>query len=359
MHESPPSTLHDGAQRTDPPGTGRVEGCPGPVVLGDDAGLEWRPLDFDALAEVSGLLTAIEHYDEPGDRHTVEQLQDAYRGANRPPGESALLGRLPGGQVVAYGWNYVEPDDISPRRVYLTGGVHPGFRGQGIGRTLLAWQMDRARAYDAETRQPEFGPLRQICFVDDHLVDRRNLLHAAGFTPVRWSVDMTMVFGPELTDHAWPSGVELLPYDPSMSEQVRQCHNRCFAEKPMAQPVPQDVWDRSVRRSTFHPEWSWVARDVATDALIGYAMNSGYESDWTEQGHSEGWTDRLGVLPEHRGRGIAGALLQSSILSFRRAGLEGAGLGVDLFHPTTGRGVYERVGYHASRTTIMYVHTDD
>lgn len=341
MHESSTPTLHDA------------------VRLSDDAGLEWRPLAFDNLSEVSGLLTAIEHYDEPGDRHSLEQLEEAYRDANRPPEQSALLGRLPGGQAVAYGWNYVEPDDINPRRVYLTGGVHPGFRGRGIGRALLAWQMDRARDYDRETRRPEFGPLQQVCFVDDHLVDRRDLLHAAGFSPLRWSVDMTMVFGPAAADTAWPSGVEMVPYEASMSEQVRQCHNRCFAAKPMAQPVPEDAWQRSLRRSSFHPEWSWVARDVETGAIIGYALNSGYESDWTEQGHSEGWTDRLGVLPEHRGRGIAGALLQSSILSFRRAGLEGAGLGVDLFHATAGRGVYERVGYHAARTTIMYACTED
>lgn len=358
MHESPTSTLHHGAVADAGPAR-TAGGQAAPLALGDEAGLEWRPLDRDTLAEVSGLLTAIEHYDEPGDRHSLEQLQAAYRDAARPPEQSALVGRLPGGQVVAYGWNYVQPDDISPRRVYLTGGVHPGFRGSGIGRTLLTWQMERAREYDRDTRQPEFGPLQQICFVDDHLVDRRDLLHAAGFTPVRWSVDMTMVFGPELPDAAWPSEVDLVEYQPEFSEQVRQCHNRCFAAKPMAQPVGERAWQRSLQRDSFKPEWSWIARDASTDTIIGYALNSGYESDWSEQGHSEGWTDRLGVLPEHRGRGIAGALLHASIQSFRRAGLEGAGLGVDLFHATNGRGVYERVGYHAARTTIMYAHTDN
>ncbi|MFW6599610.1 GNAT family N-acetyltransferase [Propionibacteriaceae bacterium Y2011] len=326
--------------------------------LDPTTGLSWTPLQAADLPEVSGLLTAIEHLDEPVERHTLETIEAAFHQAYRPPAENALIGRDPGGQAVAYGWNYLSPGDVDVRRVYLTGGVHPGWRGRGVGRQLLEWQMSRARAHHRETWQPGFGSLRMVCFVDDHLVDRRNLYLANGFTPVRWSVDMSQQFAADLPEVQLPHDLEIVRFTPDMAEAVRQCHNRCFAEHEGAAEVGPDAWQERLGRDTFHADWSYVARVVATGEIVGYALNSGYEEDWEAQGFTEGWTDHLGVLPGWRGRGLATALLATSMTTFRRHGLEGAGLGVDFFDETRGRGLYESVGYKVAHTSIMYARTE-
>ena len=331
----------------------------GLVRLAEVTGLDWSPLQYDDLEEVSGLLTAIEHFDDPEARHSLEELQETYASAHIPPSEQAAIGRLPAGQVVAYGWNLLSPSDVEVRRVFLTGGVHPGFRGRGIGRALLQWQMERGRRYDRATRREGYGPLQHTCFAEEDLGAHRELLAHAGFTPRRWSVDMSLIFGPALAEPTVPDGVDLVGFAPDDGDEVRRCHNECFAEKPGARPVDARTWQRSLDRSSFHPDWSWVARDRSSGRIIGYALNSGYESDWQAQGHSEGWTDFFGVLPSWRRRGVAVALLQRSMASFRRAGLDGAGLGVDFFDETSGRALYERVGYTAGRTTMLYALSEE
>lgn len=345
--------------------TGTVDDAPGVTeaeadlaALASATGLEWSLLQYEDLPEVSGLLTAIEHFDDPEAVHQLEELQETYRSAEIPPAEQAAIGRLPEGEVVAYGWNLLSPGDVEVRRVYLTGGVHPGFRDQGHGRALLNWQLGRARAWDRATRQDGFGPLEPTCFAEDHLPAAHRLLTGAGFTPRRWSLDMSLVFGPEIETPQIPEGIEMIPYDPAVSDEVRICHNACFAEQPGARPVEPQTWADSVSGPSFHPEWSWLARDTDSGQIIGYALNSGYESDWEAQGHSEGWTDRFGVLASHRRRGVARALLLTSMASFRRAGLDGAGLGVDFFDDSSGRALYEQVGYTAGRTTMLYALTE-
>lgn len=345
--------------------TGTVDDRPGLAEaeaelagLSAATGLDWSLLRYEDLDEVSGLLTAIEHFDDPESIHHLEDLQETYRSAAIPPAEQAAVGRLPEGQVVAYGWNLLSPGDVEVRRVYLTGGVHPGFRDQGHGKALLGWQLNRARAWDRATREDGFGPLELTCFAEDHLPAAHRLLTGVGFTPRRWSVDMSLVFGPKLDAPQVPEGIEIIGFDHSFSDEVRVCHNACFAEKPGAKPVDSATWTESVSGPNFHPEWSWLARDTDSGQIIGYALNSGYESDWEAQGHSEGWTDRFGVLASHRRRGVARALLLTSMASFRRAGLDGAGLGVDFFDTSAGRGLYERVGYTAGRTTTLYALTE-
>lgn|GEM_PF-355221 len=325
-------------------------------ALSEVTGLDWRWLAEDDLPGVSGLLTAIELLDEPTERHSLEELQEAWAGGAMADGD-AVVGRLPGGEIIAYAWNFPDPAPVdAERRRYLTGGVHPGFRQQGIGRAVLDWQISRAARSGDSTQL--------VCFVDDHLSDQRELLTLADFRPVRWSSDMVLSFAdtPVQPEPDLPSGIEILRYEPSLAEAVRDCHNACFAEHPMSKPVGSEAWHASLAREAARPEWSWVARDTATGMVVGYALNSddsGNDPEPVAEDEDpptrEGWTDRLGVLPSRRGHGIAAALLLRSMADFRTAGLDGAGLGVDFFDATSGRSLYHRVGYHAARTSIMFV----
>lgn len=317
-------------------------------------GLEWQPLQEADLPGLSGLLTAIELLDEPTERHSLVELQEAWD-AGEMAGGDAVVGRLSGGEIVAHAWSFVDPDPVdAERRRYLTGGVHPGFRQQGIGRTVLDWQVAAAAAAGGSTQL--------VCFVDEHLAEQRELFALAGFRPVRWSSDMVLSFAdtPSHAEPVLPETVEIIRFDPSLADAVRECHDTCFAEHPMSRPVDPDAWRRSLARPAARPEWSWIARDTERDQVIGYALNSDDSSAEPEDGTGdplprEGWTDRLGVLPSRRGQGIAAALLLRSMADFRAAGLDGAGLGVDFFDAESGRSLYRRVGYRAVRTSIMYV----
>lgn len=320
--------------------------------LDDVTPLTWSAPSYRELEEIADLLTAIYYFDEPTQRFTLDDLEDFYR-RNPNPTDHIVVGRE-ADSVVAYGWNAVYVEDVSPRRIRLGGGVHPAFRHQSIGRKLLAWQQERARDWYLDTHTAESGPLRMLAYVDEKLGNQRDLYRRAGMTKRRWYLDMYCRLG-AMTPEEPPEvpGIQVIAYRPDLSEAIRQAHNDAFAAHPEAQPIRPASWAESMMRSSARPEWSWVA--VNDDGeVVGYALNSAYAPHPYSEEYLEGWTDRIGVRPAWRRRGIARALLIRSLQSFRDAGLERGGLGVDSHKGTDSLGMYHSIGYHETDTIIRY-----
>lgn len=332
----------------------------------------WTPLREDDLPALNGLLTAIEHLDEPADRYSLDKLELEFGDADAHPEENAVLGRDSGGTLVAYAWNWPSRSDVSPRRVFLRGGVHPGWRDRGIGRAVLAWQLDLARDWYRRSRQPEHGPLRLIGYAEERSVRKRHLFQRAGLQPVRWYADMSRRLDGELPLSPPPPAVAVVPFTEALLEAVRAAHNEAFADLWGSKPLTREDWQAYLGRPATRPAWSQVAITVEADAgggvagelatenvgVVGYAMNSAYTEDWVEAGFTEGWTDMLGVRREWRGRGVARALLSRSMQVFAEAGLDAAGIGVDADTPDAGRRLYRGLGYVAAETVVMHARTE-
>ena len=335
--------------------TGRRGGKSEPLAL------NWSALTQDDLPEVSGLLTAIEHFDEPSERHTLEELTEAFHETDADPQSNTRLGRDAGGTLIGFGWVHPFSSDVDPRRVFLDGGVHPGWRGKGVGHQLLDWQISRAADWDAQTRTADHGPVQLTIHIEEKLADRAELAADRDFAAVRWFADMSLKF--DALDGPIPpvpvlDGIRIEPFTMERSEQVRQAHNEAFADHWGSQPVPETRWQERLRASASRAEWSWVATEADTGEVVGYAMNAAYPQDWESQGFREGWTDRLGVRRAWRGRRIAHALLLASMHSFADAGLQAAGLGVDTDNPSGAFGLYTRLGYERGETQVMYARTE-
>lgn len=73
-------------------------------------------------------------------------------------------------------------------------------------------------------------------------------------------------------------------------------------------------------------------------------MSGTYPQDWDVQGFTEGWTNLLGVAAARRGQGIAQALLVRAMSAYSAAGLEQAGLAVDVENPRALQ-LYTGLGY--------------
>ena len=90
-----------------------------------------------------------------------------------------------------------------------------------------------------------------------------------------------------------------------------------------------------------------IATVAAGEQIVAVAVNVHEEASV--------WVAQLAVAREHRGRGLARALLTHTFGSAWRAGPRRCGLGTD--ERTGARGLYERVGMRVARTSWNYVKT--
>ena len=334
-----PESLHD---RAAPPTRAAV---PGPHL-----GLSWRALTPADLDEAAALSERCEAVDRPILRTTRTQLADILGRPGTGMKSDSLGGFDGAGQLRAAAFVHAPQGDETHARVFIAASVVPSWRGRGIGRALLTWQDDRARQILA-TLDPNL-PGRIAAYVDEDLADRRRLYAAAGFSPKRTFRQMHRRLTEAPAPAEVPEGYTIRPWTPEIDGHVRRVHNTAFRDHWGSQPVTEDAWTAMLR--DLEPGWSAVAVHEATGAVAGYALTVRHEHQWEARGHSEGFTELLGVLREHRGGGLARALLSTVLGALYRDGIEVAALDVDLENPSGAVHFYERMGYQPGPARILY-----
>ncbi|GAB3623196.1 GNAT family N-acetyltransferase [Mariniluteicoccus endophyticus] len=320
-------------------------------TLDDTTSLTWRVAQMSEIDHVTRLIDAINYFDDPAETYLPETIRDYC--ANDPTALTRLLLGWEADSVVAFAWNIDVPGDPDPRQVRLGGGVHPAYRHQGIGRQLLRWQWDAA----VERNILEFDgrPLELLAYADARLAAKGDLYVKSGMHEKRRFVDMRCpIFDVEALHRriaeTSPEGITFVPFTWDLCGAARDAHNEAFAQEWNAAPVSADEWHAQVRRPAARPEWSWLALDDTTGEVVGYAMNSDPIPD---DDVVDGWTDRLGVRPSHRGRGIARGLLVRSLATFADAGADAGGLGIDSRGELNDE-LYRSVGYEPTDTIVQY-----
>jgi ribosomal protein S18 acetylase RimI-like enzyme len=96
---------------------------------------------------------------------------------------------------------------------------------------------------------------------------------------------------------------------------------------------------------------------IADGRIVGVCRNGFFPEDEAVIGRRDGWIINLSVARSHRRRGVASALLVSSLEAFKAAGLTHSSLGVDSENLTGAYGVYERLGYRPVRRAVVHQRT--
>ena len=288
------------------------------------AGLAQRPLsvsDADAVAE---LMAAQERHDVGVvDTDVADILGDW----GRPSVDLATstLGVFDGPTLVAYG-ELVGPDHADTA-------VHPGCRGLGIGTALAGWLRETAQETGwtmLAMQVPQGGP-----------GDR--LLTALGFE-LRWTAwDLELPVGRELPNPvSLPAGYALRDATSADHEGVWRVLEDAFLEWSDRERSPiEDFASRVWLRPGFEP-WNLRVATGPGGAVVGVAF--------VVRTADAGVVDRLAVHWDHRGLGLARALLGDA---FTQAGAHGATRSVLSTDSRTGAlGLYERVGMRVTSTWV-------
>lgn len=247
-----------------------------------------------------------------------------------------------GGDVVAFAVVPTPPD--GGFRVDVMGGVHPAWRGRGLGRDLLDWQLRRAADIHAATA-PERDWAIHVGGSDAD-TEAQRLYRRFGLAPVRYWFDMVAPTG-SVPDIPVPDGLDVVRYRTGRDRALYAAHMEAFADHWGFQAREEDHWRMlTVGSGDFLPDLSRMAIDG--DQIAGYVLT--YASP--EPGR--GYVGQVGVRRPWRRRGLAAAMLADVLGAACAAGFQTVTLGVDADSPTGAVGVYERVGFTVESRGVTY-----
>jgi mycothiol synthase len=310
--------------------------------------MQIRPLTLDDATEAASVANRYErHWDLPlmtTPAHVTEELSE--------PGldlEEDSRGYWLDGSMVAYGLVVHRPSGIAEERAFLDGRVDPDWRGQGIGRDLLGWQIERGRQRLADRNPSLPWYLRAYDF--DWVEDSQHLYRRFGMQPVRYFQEMIRPLDEPVPIQV-PDGVEVVPWDRSLDEPARQAQNAAFADHWSPVPQSEEVFRHRLESHDSRLDLSFLA--LADGEVIAVCRNGAFPEDEAVTGRRDAWVHSLGVVRPWRGRGVASTLIAMSFNAFIAEGFTHSMIGVDSENPTGAAGLYKRLGYEPLYQTVAW-----
>ena len=310
----------------------------------------WRPATADDVDAVHEVYQAIDSTDHPNYLTNREQVQEELGYSFIDLEADSLLAVTAGGRVVAAGVVMEPPRQESLVREFMNGGVHPEFRGRGIGRELLAWQ--RARGEQKLAASDKRLPGWLVGYADVRAPGRRRLLEAGGFTVVRYFQTMERDLADLIPDVSPAGEVRIEPYRPELSTAVHAARDDAFRDHWGSQPLSDEQF-HGLTSGTFAADLSFVA--IVEGEVAGVLLTDVDEEDWPGQGFSSSYVSTVAVTRPYRGRRIAPTLLRAVLEASAARGLDRVVLDVDAENPTGALGLYTGMGFVTSQQEVGLV----
>ncbi|WP_165617675.1 GNAT family N-acetyltransferase [Klenkia soli] len=296
--------------------------------------------DTPAWAELTEVLARHDGTDEV---YGADDLREELREHGFDPAQDSWAVH-DGDALVAYGQlrTSTAPTAEGWGRATLGGGVHPRWRGRGVGTELLRRMETRARTLLA-ARHPgrtlqlraDGGPAGS---------DTSALLSRHGYRPARWFVDMQLDLR---TQTPPPVDDRTEVFTPHLAEATRLAHNDAFATHWGSTAQSPEQWRDFVAARSTRADDSFVVRDH-DGTVLAYALTA----EWVDR---ELYVSLVGTRQGARGQGLARAVLTSVVGAAARSGrYDVVDLGVDSENPGGAHQLYTSVGFAPVRTTAVF-----
>ncbi|MDE0545347.1 GNAT family N-acetyltransferase [Microbacterium sp. C7(2022)] len=307
---------------------------------------QWRaptPADIDAMLEVQ---VAADRVDHPSWTTPREDIADTFELAEFDHAHNSLIGFSSEGAPIVVVSAMRHPDTSEKVKVYLNGAVHPAWRRRGIGAAAARWQHARGLELltaDAETALP--GELDM--YAAEHDLGNVAIAEGLGLRTARWFSSMVRDMDIEIPELEVRDGIRFVQYSADRAEDARLARNDAFRDHWGSLPSQPERWAQFVGGAFLRPDLSTLA--LADDGrIVAFCLASVNEDDWETLGASNSYIDLIGVVRDHRGKGLAPRVIAQTLKAIKAAGLEKAVLDVDTDSPTGANTLYERLGFVAT-----------
>lgn len=228
-----------------------------------------------------------------------------------------------------------------------------GGTGDRIAQDLLTWAREHAQTQVAKAPADARVTLLASAMTHDPAATR--WIERFGMIEDRRYYRMMIVLDAPPAEPEVPSGYEIRVMRPDEHWDAYLALHESFKD--------HYGFPRGRTPEGFFPQWKHMMiespdRDpdlhlvaVGPEGIVGASMNFPSFGAIT----TRGWVAQLGVVPGHRRKGLAAALLRRSFVEFFRKGKSEAGLGVDADSLTNALALYERCGMHVEQTSVSYL----
>ncbi len=307
--------------------------------------LQWQPLrkqDATAWSELSETIAA-------ADRHTWTISPDSAAHRLMSPDFNPALDSWAvwdGDHLVAYATSSITdaPRFDGRAHAYLSGGVHPDWRGQGIGTDLIV-KVEKRAAKALNEKHPD---VPKVLFIEsgDDQDPAITLLEENGFAASRRFHDMERAkpSADELPNLSQPHpGVTVRPPTRADQEQVRLAHNDAFQTHWGSAPSSVEEWDQEYGDQSANLNLSRIAVDE-TGRVLAYVLVNNRKV-------GRPYIELVGSRQETRGMGLGRATLSESLRAMAYdPSIRFTGLDVDAENPFGAVRLYRDLGFEITRT---------
>jgi mycothiol synthase len=302
----------------------------------------------DDYAGIAALINErVAEYGE-GEHATETSVAERYDHLQRcDPATDVLMVDAPDGRLVSYA--RVFWDDLSEgyRAYYLV--FEAASNIDGLADRVLEWGVDRASVIAAGH---DVVDKRIITWSVDGANDETAIRDIGGFDPYSWSAAMVRAHLRDIPDAPLPDGLEIRPVVERDLRAIWESDIEAFRDHRGYSEQDETDFERfldEARRGTALWQVAW-----AGDVVAGQVRTRVNDGEDVARGRRRAWTEDISTRREWRGKGVASALIASSLRQLAALGFDEAALGVDLDNPTGALGVYQRMGYEVVLRVTQY-----
>lgn len=177
-------------------------------------------------------------------------------------------------------------------------------------------------------------------------------LESRGYTATEWSAHLVRPTLDDIPTRALPDPVEVRPVTPEAVRPILEAHFEAFrGEWDFREPTENDfaefIDDPDLDTSLWKVAW-------AGDTVVGQVKSYVNADENRQRGYLRGYTEDISTHADWRNRGIAGALLASSLEALRSRGMTEAALGVDTNNPGGAFHLYTSLGFELRSYEAVY-----